>query len=104
MATYRSMLELKIPMRKAASLSGVSRTTTNRKPAPAAGRDAGVPQNKLSAAERAEILAVLNSPEFVDLAPMQVYTKLLDQGIYLGPLTTFTACWRKTSRSRNAAG
>ncbi|GAC1477036.1 MAG: hypothetical protein NVS2B15_24060 [Pseudarthrobacter sp.] len=48
-----------------------------------------VPQNKLSAAERAEILAVLNSPGFVDLAPMQVYTKLLDQGIYLGSLSTF---------------
>jgi putative transposase len=48
-----------------------------------------VPQNKLRATERAEILAVLNSPGFVDLAPMQVYTKLLDQGIYLGSLSTF---------------
>jgi hypothetical protein len=48
-----------------------------------------VPQNKLSAAERAVILAALNSPGFVDLAPMQVYTKLLDQGIYLGSLSTF---------------
>ena len=48
-----------------------------------------MPQNKLSAAERAGILAALNSPEFVDLAPMQVYTKLLDQGIYLGSLSTF---------------
>jgi hypothetical protein len=48
-----------------------------------------VPKNKLSAAERAEILAALNSPEFVNLAPMQVYAKLLDQGIYLGSLSTF---------------
>ncbi|MET3920135.1 transposase InsO family protein [Arthrobacter sp. UYEF20] len=48
-----------------------------------------VPQNKLSDAERAGILAALNSPEFVDLAPMQVYTKLLDQGIYLRSLSTF---------------
>ena len=85
MATYRSMLELKIPTRKAATLTGVSRTTANRKPAPPRDQMPVVPQNKLSAAERAEILAVLNSPGFVDLAPMQDYTKLLDQGIYLGP-------------------
>jgi transposase InsO family protein len=89
MATYRAMLEAKIPSRKAASLTGVSRTTANRKPAPPRDQLAAAPQNKLSAAERAEILAVLNSPEFVDLAPMQVYAKLLDAGIYLGSLSTF---------------
>lgn len=32
---------------------------------------------------------MLNSPEFVDLAPLQVYTKLLDAGIYLGSVSTF---------------
>lgn len=89
MATYRSMLELKIPSRRAASLTGVSRTTANRKPAPPRDQMPVVPQNKLSAAERAVILSALNSPEFVDLAPVQVYTKLLDQGIYLGSLSTF---------------
>jgi len=89
MATYRSMLELKIPTRRAASLTGVSRTTANRKPAPPRDHAPVVPQNKLSTAERAGILAALNSPEFVDLAPMQVYTKLLDDGIYLGSLSTF---------------
>ena len=47
------------------------------------------PPNKLSTRERAEILAVLNSPEFVDLAPLQVYAKLLDAGIYLGSVSTF---------------
>ncbi|MCZ2404758.1 hypothetical protein IV498_16635 [Paenarthrobacter sp. Z7-10] len=89
MATYRGMLELKIPAREAAALTGVSRTTANRKPARSRDRVAVVPKNKLSAAERAAILAALNSPEFVDLAPMQVYTKLLDAGIYLGSLSTF---------------
>ena len=89
MATYRSMLELKIPTRRAASLTGVSRTTANRKPAPPRDQLPVVPQNKLSTAERAGILAALNSPEFVDLAPMQVYTKLLDEGVYLGSLSTF---------------
>lgn len=88
MATYRSMLELKIPSRRAASLTGVSRTTANRKPAPPKDVASVVPKNKLSAAERAGIVAALNSPEFVDLAPAQVYTKLLDEGIYLGSLST----------------
>lgn len=89
MATYRGMLELNIPSRKAAALTGVSRTSANRKPAPPRDHVAVVPTNKLGAAERAAILSALNSPEFVDLAPMQVYTKLLDQGIYLGSLSTF---------------
>lgn len=89
MATYWSMLELKISSRRAASLTGVSRTPANRKAAPPRDHHAVVPPNKLSAAERAGILAALNSPEFVGLAPMQVYTKLLDQGIYLGSLSTF---------------
>ncbi|MBG6219102.1 transposase InsO family protein [Arthrobacter sp. CAN_A6] len=89
MATYRGMLELKIPSREAAALTGVSRATANRKPALPRDCAAVAPQNKLSARERAGILLALNSPEFVDLAPMQVYTKLLDVGIYLGSLSTF---------------
>ena len=48
-----------------------------------------VPPNKLCAAERAEILAAPNSPEFVDLAPLQVYAKLLDEGIDPGSVSTF---------------
>ncbi len=37
----------------------------------------------LSAAERARALAVLHEPRFVDLAPAQVYTRLLDEDRYL---------------------
>lgn len=37
----------------------------------------------LSEVERAEVRAVLNSDEFVDRAPRQVYAKLLDEGQYL---------------------
>ena len=37
----------------------------------------------LSAAERASALAVLHEPRFVDLAPAQVYTRLLDEDRYL---------------------
>lgn len=89
MAAYRELLVLKVPHRRAAALVGVSRTTANRKPAPPRDRSAVAPPNKLTPAERAAILAALNSTEFVDLAPMQVYTKLLDAGVYLGSLSTF---------------
>lgn len=37
----------------------------------------------LSAAERESALAVLHEPRFADLAPAQVYTRLLDEGRYL---------------------
>lgn len=86
---YHQLLSIEVPSRMAADLVGVSRTTMNRKPA--APRDAWrpAPPNKLSDGERAQILAVLNSPECVDLSPLQVYAKLLEAGTYLGSLSTF---------------
>ena len=39
-----------------------------------------VPANKLDPAERARALTLLNSPRFVDQAPLQVYAQLLDEG------------------------
>ena len=42
----------------------------------------------LSAVERKQIKALLESDEFVDEAPATVYAKLLDQGIYLGSVST----------------
>lgn len=86
---YHQLLAVKIPSRKAAALVGVSRSTMNRKPAPPRDAPRAAPPNKLSTAERAEILAALNSPELVDLSPLQVYAKLLDDGTYLGSLSTF---------------
>lgn len=38
---------------------------------------------KLSAAEQDEVVALLCSEEFADLAPAQVYATLLDDGVYL---------------------
>jgi putative transposase len=46
------------------------------------------PPRALSAAERAEMRAVLNSPEHVDKAPATVYHELLDQGVYLASVPT----------------
>jgi putative transposase len=41
------------------------------------------PPRALSSAERQAALALLHEPRFVDLAPAQVYTRLLDEGRYL---------------------
>ncbi len=46
------------------------------------------PPNKLSEAERQHILTVLRSDEFCDLAPAQVWPRLLDDGVYLGSIST----------------
>ena len=37
----------------------------------------------MSESERESVLGVLNSPEFADKSPGQVYTILLDRGVYL---------------------
>jgi putative transposase len=42
----------------------------------------------LSEVERKEIRRVLNNTEHVDEAPATVYAKLLDEGIYLGSVST----------------
>jgi putative transposase len=48
-----------------------------------------VPANKLSPAEVEEILSVLRSPRFVDCSPAQTYFTLLDEGRYLGSVSSF---------------
>ncbi|GAA4705848.1 hypothetical protein GCM10025781_26470 [Kocuria gwangalliensis] len=88
-SAYRQLVDATVPTRQAAALTGLSRTTIYRKPAAPVDHEPVAPPNKLSDAERAEILAALNCPEFVDLAPLQVYAKLLDEGIYLGSVSTF---------------
>lgn len=48
-----------------------------------------VPANALGGAERAAILDVLGSEEFIDKSPAQVWAVLLDRGCYLGSVSTF---------------
>jgi hypothetical protein len=43
---------------------------------------------ELREAERVELLAVLNSERFVDRSPAQVWAILLDEGVYLGSVST----------------
>ena len=47
-----------------------------------------VPANKICEAERDQIIAVLESPEFGDSNPNQIVPKLADQGLYLGSEST----------------
>ena len=51
-------------------------------------RPAAEPVNKLTTLERLRILEVLTSPRFVDLAPLQIYAQLLDEGVYLCSVST----------------
>jgi putative transposase len=90
MATYNELTAAGVTTRDAASLTGLPRSTATRRrsvPArvPAPPR---VPVNRLSAAERLEILAVLDAPRFVDLPPIQIYATLLDEGTYLCSIST----------------
>jgi putative transposase len=72
---------------------GVDRATWYRRhrksPMPVRPERITTPQPRaLSAVERKQIKALLESDEFVDEAPATVYAKLLDQGIYLGSVST----------------
>ena len=77
--------------RRAGGLLGRSRAThyRHRQPlrlGPPAPRP--TPANSLSEAERQQVLTVLRSPEFCDLAPAQVWARLLDDGTYLCSIAT----------------
>ena len=77
--------------RRSASLLGRARATHYRhlRPpvlGPPAPRPA--PANALSEAERQRVLTVLRSPEFCDLAPAQIWARLLDDGIWLCSIST----------------
>ncbi len=77
--------------RQAAGLLGRPRATHYRhlkgpRLGPPAPRPA--PVNALSETERQRVLDVLRSPEFCDLAPAQVWARLLDEGIWLCSIST----------------
>jgi len=77
--------------KQACELLGASRATRYRRgrgpvlgprpPRPA-------PPNALTEAERQHVLGVLRSPPYCDLAPAQVWARLLDDGIFLCSIST----------------
>ena len=92
MGAYDDLVTAGTTTRQAATLTGVPRSTASRRrrhPTPLT-RQKVAPVNALSQAERARVLEVLNSTEFVDQAPNQVYASLLARGEYLcSPATMY---------------
>ena len=66
-------------------------------PVPHAGR---VQPRALSQAERQQILGALHCERFADLAPAEVWATLLDEGIYLGSVSTFYRVLREAGESK----
>ena len=54
----------------------------------------------LAPAERRAILAMLHSDRFADLAPAEAWAILLDEGTYLGSVSTFYRVLRQAGESR----
>jgi putative transposase len=78
-------------IKQACALLGASRATRyRRRRPPVAGPPAPrpAPPNALTEQERQHVLAVLRSDEYCDLAPAQVWARLLDDGIYLCSIST----------------
>jgi putative transposase len=73
---------------------------------PAAAKPALVPHKErvqpraLTAAERKAILDALHSVRFADLAPDEVWAVLLDEGTYLGSVSTYYRVLREAGESR----
>ena len=71
---------------------GVARVSAyrfwKRKETPIQPREPFKPERSLSDAEKDQVLAVLHSERFADIAPQEVYATLLDDGIYLCSIRT----------------
>lgn len=71
-----------------------------RPPAPRSRVPRRPPGNALSDAERAAVLAVCNSPRFVDKSVAQTWATLLDEGVYLASRSTMHRVLRAAGQSR----
>jgi putative transposase len=103
-----ALLAPQIGTRAACRMAGVAQATWYRRhrasaPAP---RPAPVPHKEraqpraLAPAERAAILDALHSVRFADLAPDEVWATLLDEGTYLGSVSTYYRVLREAGESR----
>jgi putative transposase len=87
---FVSELACVVGTRRACSLLGVPRAGRYRPTGPKHGprRPRPKPVNALSEAETAEVLAVLRAPQHCELAPAQVWARLLDSGVVLCSIAT----------------
>jgi putative transposase len=80
-----------VSVNAACAALGLSRAAMYRSTSPdtpAAVRERPANPRRLSDDERKAIVDVMHSPEFVDQPPMEVFGKLLSQGIYLASIRT----------------
>src|ERR1019366_6878531 len=63
-------------------------------------RPRSTPFNALSQAETAELLALLRSPRFVDLAPAEVWASVFDEGRYVASISTMYRVLRANDEVR----
>jgi putative transposase len=95
-------------MRAACAAAGVPQASYYRRhrASPAPARRAAVPHRDrrqpraLAATERQAILDALHSERFADLAPAEVWAMLLDEGTYLGSVSTFYRVLRQGGETR----
>jgi putative transposase len=103
-----ALLAPRIGTRAACAAAGVPQATWYRRhrASPAPARRAPVPHRDrvqpraLAPAERAAILAALHAERFADTAPAEVWATLLDEGTYLGSLSTFYRLLRAAGETR----
>jgi putative transposase len=103
-----ALLAPRIGTRAACAASGVAQASWYRRhrASPAPWQRPAVPQRDrvqpraLSPAERAAILAALHAERFADTAPAEVWATLLDEGTYLGSLSTFYRLLRAAGETR----
>ena len=77
--------------------TGSARRRRRQAPVPHAER---VQPRALAPAERQAILDALHSDRFADLAPAEVWATLLDEGTYLGSVSTYYRVLREAGESR----
>ncbi|MFR9781064.1 IS3 family transposase [Micromonospora sp. MS34] len=88
---HAQLLAAATSTRSAARLTGIARSTAHRRARTPDGRAPAsrpAPVNRLSDAERAHVLAVLDSDRFVDTTPTEAFATLLDEGVYLASIST----------------
>jgi putative transposase len=93
LATIDEAMKAGAMLEKACAAVGVSVRTVQRWRSPATEQDrrAGPrqsPKNKLTAAERARVLELVNSEEFRELSPKQIVPRLADKGLYMASEAT----------------
>jgi len=88
---------------RACPLLGKSRATHYRRQVPPVqgpARPRPAPPTALTEAERQHVLTVLRSAQYCDLAPAQVWARLLDDGVYLCSVSTMYRLLAAAGESR----